>query len=113
MNGGSAKVRRGEYFGTNILIHKSLRWLRIAGEALAVATLILWIGDWGMFRVRSAHGDGLDSVQVQQYLGTPLKGSKVEYDFLGTAQVPCARSLFPHAGAEPCWWVRRHTTVWE
>lgn len=97
----------------NPLIRKSLAWLQILAEVLAVAVLLLWLGDWVVFRVRAAHGNGFQSIQVQEYLTTPLKGSKVEYDFLGTAMESCARSIFPHASAAPCWWVRRHTQVWE
>ena len=94
-----------------------MRWiLQMAGRAVLaamIAAIVLYAGDWAVFAVR-AHGDnGYDSVQVQQYLATGLKGNKTEFDFLGTAQVQCARALFPHGGANPCWWQRRHTQMWE
>jgi hypothetical protein len=66
-----------------------------------------------MLRVREVRGTAFDSVQVEEYLSTALKGNKQEYDYLGTAQVSCARALFPHGGAPACWWLRRHTTQWE
>ncbi len=81
--------------------------------AVLIAAMLLWVVDWAVFVVRAAHGNGYDQVQVQEFLSTALKGNKTEFDYLGTAQVSCARSLLPHAGASPCWWVRRHTTVWE
>ena len=78
-----------------------------------IAAIVLWASDWAIFTVRAAHGDGYETVQVEQYLSTALKGNKTEYDFLGTAQVNCARALFPHGGAAPCWWQRRHRQQWE
>ena len=81
--------------------------------SLLVAVLALWVGDWAVFRVQAARGHGYDSVQVEQYLATALKGNKEEYDYLGQTQVSCARALFPHGGTPPCWWQRRHHQQWE
>jgi hypothetical protein len=80
---------------------------------LVVGSVALWVVDWVVFTVRAAHGNGYDQVLVQEYLSTGLKGNKTEFDYLGTAQVSCARAVFPHGGANPCWWQRRHTTEWE
>jgi hypothetical protein len=94
-------------------VKKLLRWLGRGALTVAVAAIVLWVADWVVFSVRAAHGNGYATVQVQEYLSTALKGNKQEYDYLGTAQVNCARSLFPQGGAEPCWWQRKHTTIWE
>lgn len=90
-----------------------LRFLEQLAKILLVAAVLLWVADWAVFRVESARGRGFDTVEVQQFLGTALKGNKTEYDYEGTAEVNCARSLFPHGGAPACWWLRRHTTRWE
>ena len=90
-----------------------LNILEMAVKVLLVSAVVLWVGDWAVFRVRAARGTGFDSVQVQEFLSTALKGNKQEYDYMGTADVTCARALFPHGGAPACWWVRRHTTQWE
>jgi hypothetical protein len=87
--------------------------LEQAAKVLLVAAIVLWVSDWAVFRVRAARGTAFDSVQVDEYLSTALKGNKQEYDYLGTAQVNCARAIFPHGGAVACWWLRRHTTQWE
>jgi hypothetical protein len=83
----------------------------------AIASLILlallYAGDWLVLRYRVAHGTAFDSVEVDQFLATPLKGNKAEYDFVGSYQQPCARSIFPQQGKPACWWVRRHNAVWE
>ncbi|MGC2297418.1 MAG: hypothetical protein WA476_01360 [Acidobacteriaceae bacterium] len=90
-----------------------LEILEQTAKVMVVAAVLLWLTDWAVFRVRAARGTAFDSVQVEEYLSTALKGNKQEYDYMGTAQVSCARAVFPHAGAPACWWLRRHTTQWE
>lgn len=92
---------------------KLWRILEKAAMGAMVAAMLLWVGDWAVFAVRASHGNGYDSVQVEEYLSTALKGNKEEYDYLGTVEMNCARALFPHGGAQPCWWVRRHRKQWE
>jgi hypothetical protein len=87
-------------------IADALIWL------LAVA-LLLWLGDWTVWRIRVWRGGGYDTVQVNQILLIPLKNHKMEADAQSTADQPCARSIFPHGGDDPCWWLRRHATVWQ
>jgi hypothetical protein len=88
------------------LIADTLIWL------LAV-TLLLWLGDWTVWRIRVSRGGGYDTVQVNQILLIPLKNHKMEADAQSTADQPCARAIFPHGGDDPCWWLRRHATVWQ
>jgi hypothetical protein len=92
---------------------RTLAILEQLAKVILVVALVAWLADWAIFHVRAARGSGFDTVQVQQYLSTPLKGNKEEYDYMGTAQISCARALFPHGGMAACWWVRRHTTQWE
>jgi hypothetical protein len=87
-------------------IADALTWL------LAV-TLLLWLGDWTVWRIRVSRGGGYDTVQVNQILLIPLKNHKMEADAQSSADPPCARSIFPHGGDDPCWWLRRHATVWQ
>lgn len=94
-------------------MERILRILERTAIAGLAALLVLWAADWAVFAWRAAHGEAYAPVQVQEYLSTALKGNKNEYDYLGTTQVNCSRSLFPHGGANPCWWQRRHTQEWE
>ena len=94
--------------------------MRIVGEAakyLLITLAILYALDWTVFEVRRMRGSGMGSVAVDQFLATPLKGSKAEYDYLGTANQPCSRTLFPQYAASdwnpPCWWLVRHNTRWQ
>jgi hypothetical protein len=89
------------------------KYLGQAAVALLVLLILLYCGDWIVLRIRIARGTAFSSVEVDQFLATPLKGNKAEYDFLGSFQQPCARSIFPHAGNPACWWVQRHSSVWE
>lgn len=80
-----------------------------AAAVLLVALVGLYAGDWLVYRYRAAHGSVFDSVRVNQFMDVPLKNGKDEFDYTGSQQVGCVRSIFPWAGDEPCWWVRRHT----
>ncbi len=75
---------------------------------LMAALAALYAGDWLFYRYRVAHGTAFDAVKVNQFVAVPLKNGKNEYDYTGSQQVDCVRALFPWAGDEPCWWVRRH-----
>ena len=80
---------------------------------LLLAAILVYAGDWVTFHVRAARGTGYGTVQVEEFLSTPLKGAKTEYDYMGTTDMSCAQALFPHKGAPACWWLRRHRTQWE
>lgn len=80
---------------------------------LLVLFAMLYAGDWLVLRIRVTRGTAYGAVEVQQFLATSLKGDKTEYDFMGTAQVTCSRSIFPQKGNPACWWVERHKTQWQ
>ena len=77
---------------------------------LLAAVLLLWCGDWAVWHLRVRHGMGYSSVQVTQLLLTPLKNHRMKAEEQSTADQPCVRSLFPHNGEDPCWWLRRHAS---
>jgi hypothetical protein len=85
-------------------------WLRIV-QGLLTVLVVLYAGDWIALRVR-AQTQASSSVQVEQFLRTPLKGQKEEFDYMGTVAQPCVRSLFPHSSQTPCWWLERHKIQW-
>jgi hypothetical protein len=94
--------------------------VRVLGEAskyLLITFAILYALDWTVFEVRHMSGGGMGTVMVEQYLSTNLKGNKAEYDYLGTANQSCSRTLFPQYAASawnsPCWWLERHKTSWQ
>jgi hypothetical protein len=90
-----------------------LKRLAQAVLVLAVLLALVYAGDWAVLRVRLSRGTAYSEVEVNQFLASPLKGNKVEYDWMGTAEQQCSRSLFPQAGNPACWWLKRHATQWE
>jgi hypothetical protein len=76
-----------------------------------IALPVVYAGDWLQYRYRLAYKTAFDAVTVNQFITVPLKIGRNEYDYAGSQQVPCVNALFPWAGDDPCWWVRRHTDV--
>lgn len=91
---------------------KMVRWFRSAALVLVIVLLVGYLADAAVLQMRVRHGTGYRVIQVDQFLNTPLKGQKEEYDLAGQTQVTCARSLFPQLGYQPCWWVERHREQW-
>ena len=81
------------------------RWLPRIAVVLVAAFVAIYLGDWAIFRLRGAPAS---KVTVNQFQTVPLKGNKLEYDYLGSMDVPCSVSLFPQAGLSPCWQLRRN-----
>jgi hypothetical protein len=81
------------------------RWLLRVIVVLMAGFVVIYIGDWVIFKLR---GSPMSKVTVSQFQTVPLKGTKVEYDYLGTSDVPCSQSLFPQGGQSPCWQLRRN-----
>jgi hypothetical protein len=91
-------------------------WMRRLGWALVALLVLLgllYVGDWVVLRGRVSHGTAFRVISVNQFLATPLKGNKVEYDLMGTVPVTCSRSIFPQQGNPACWWLEKHTSQWE
>jgi hypothetical protein len=89
----------------------------VAAKSLVIAAMILYLGDLIVFHIRQARGSGMGKIPVEQYLATPLKGSKAEYDYMGTEDESCGHALFPqYAGSSwnpPCWWLQHHNQRWQ
>lgn len=81
------------------------RWLLRIVVVLVAGFVTVYGGDWAVFKLR---GSPQSTVTVSRYLTVPLKGNKLEFDYLGTSDVACSISLFPQAGQSPCWHLRRN-----
>ena len=88
------------------LLARSLKYVLLGA-------VVVYFADWAALGFRMAHHSGLGSVTVSQYLATPLKGHKEEYDYLGSVDQPCVKSIFPHNSDQPCWWLERHKDQWQ
>lgn len=93
-----------------------MRYLGKAVQYMLIAVALLYAIDWAVFEVRLSRGAGLQTVSVDQFLSTPLKGQKTEYDYLGSGPESCASAAFPQYAASqwnpPCWWLKRHNVSW-
>jgi hypothetical protein len=73
---------------------------------------ILHAADYLYLRARMLHpkpADPFESLTALRVLAIPEKNGKTEYEV--DAQNPqrtvtCVRSLFPHSGYSPCWYVK-------
>jgi hypothetical protein len=81
--------------------------------SLAVVVAVLYLGDWAVWKAKSASGGGVGSVVVNRVVVAPEKGNREEYFADGTSTVSCSQSLFPWTGAGACWYVERHRTIEE
>jgi hypothetical protein len=81
------------------------RWLKRVVVVLVAGFVATYGGDWAIYKLR---GSPTSTVSVNRFMSVPLKGNKIEYDYVGTADVPCSVSLFPQAGQSPCWRLRRN-----
>jgi hypothetical protein len=83
--------------------------LRIVA-ALVLLALLTYAGDYLVLRYRMANGRSqFSSVSIHAYYAIHEKNGRTEYDFAQPETEVCVRSLFPHLGYSPCWYVNRHT----
>lgn len=78
---------------------------------LLVLVAALYVADYAWLRLRLARNQSaaFDTVSVDVVYEVPQKGNKAEYLPQGVQNQTCVRSLFPHLGDQPCWYLRRHT----
>ena len=73
---------------------------------LGVAALLLcafYAADYLLARMRGPNA--LGTVQVQPYYAVPLKDGKTEFMMLDPETRTCVKSLLPHFGYSPCWYL--------
>ena len=71
----------------------------------------LYVGDYLSARYRIPDDrQTLGSVQVKTLYAVRQKSGRIEYSLGDTETEPCVRSLFPHLGYIPCWYLGRHAT---
>jgi len=87
------------------LIRFLVRWLFRVLMVLAAGFVVVYVGDWGVYRLR---GGPQSKVSVNRYVAIPEKGRKTEFDYLGTTDEPCAMALFAQGGLSPCWQLRQN-----
>jgi len=79
------------------------------GILLLLAGLV-YAGDflWLRYRIPRSR-DAFGTVMVRSVYVIHEKNGKTQYQFTPPGPQQCVRSLFPHLGYSPCWYVSRHT----
>lgn len=78
--------------------------------AAALLICLVYAGDYLSVRFRIAKGNAFAAVQVQRYYSVMKKDGKPDFYFDQPQNQTCVRSLFPHLGYTPCWYLSRHKT---
>ena len=85
------------------------RFLIAAAITLAFLA-ILYAGDYGMVRYKiPRRRSPFGQVVVQPFYVIHQKNGKIDYEMGDPETDVCVRSLFPHMGYSPCWYLGRHT----
>jgi hypothetical protein len=88
---------------------------------VVAALTIFYVGDYAYLRLRilrNSQAAVLGNVEVHRYDAVKQKNGKVQYYAEDPVTQTCVRSLFPHLGYTPCWYLNRHhiqhipITVW-
>lgn len=83
------------------------RILVVAGSMLC----LIYAGDYTSVRFRIPKGRvPFGTVQVQRYYSVTKKNGEPDFYFNPPQDQACVRSLFPHLGYTPCWYLERHKT---
>jgi hypothetical protein len=73
-------------------------------------SFLVYCGDYLSVWYRAQSGrDPYATVAIHPYYAIHEKNGRTEYDFAQPQTEMCVRSLFPHSGYRPCWYVNRHT----
>jgi hypothetical protein len=85
----------------------------VVGTVVALA--VVYVGDLLWVRLRMAYpkaGGAFASVRMERLYAIPQKSGKTEHEFdvrQPEVVTPCVRSLLPHMGYSPCWYLRRNS----
>lgn len=83
--------------------------LRRVIVSVVLAVAILYTADYLLLRYRVAtNHNPYGTVTVQPYYAVPRKDHKTEFLFDDPQEQTCVRSLFPHWGDSPCWYLNRN-----
>lgn len=87
-----------------------LRRIFLGVVLFILGTAMLTFGiDFGLFRLRVASNrEPYGSVVVSHYYAVLQKSGKTQFIFDPPAPQTCVNALYPHAGMQPCWYLRRH-----
>ncbi len=84
--------------------------LQIILVALIAAIVVAYAGDYLSVRYRMAQNKGddpLETIKIEPTYAIPHKNGSAEIVIGDAESETCVRSLFPHMGFAPCWYLKR------
>ena len=77
--------------------------------ALVALMCLSYLTDLAVLRWRfNTKRDPVQTVTIKPYFAVPRKDGRTEFMADDPKEESCVNSLFPHAGASPCWYLQRH-----
>jgi hypothetical protein len=76
---------------------------------LVASAAVIYVADDLSLRFRIPDREPLGSVTVRRYYALHKSKQKTNFMFAEPEAQTCVRSLFPHFGYPPCWYLRRRT----
>lgn len=89
--------------------------MKRATTLLIAVLAAVYAGDYATLRLRMAFprlGQAIGTVQMDRMFAIQLKSGKIEYEMDAQnpeVTLPCVRSLLPHLGYQPCWYLHRNS----
>jgi len=77
---------------------------------LLVLAAITFVGDYLWLRIRMLNqkpGNPFDSVHLERVIAIQKKSGLYDISPAPPEDRPCVRSIYPHVGLDPCWYVKR------
>ena len=84
--------------------------LKKAVIGAVIVFALIYVIDFAQVHVRLAGknpGSVFGTVRMQAFYAIPHKDGKAEFMFGDPVDQPCVHALFPQAGRQPCWYIRR------
>jgi hypothetical protein len=91
-------------------IHSSQFRLRLFMLVLLCSGIYLSDYLYARYRIAKKQ-DPFGVVNIRSYYAIPLKSGKTELVFQEPENQVCVKSLFPHFGYSPCWYVKRRNVI--
>jgi hypothetical protein len=83
------------------------RAIRIVLPAAAGLVALIYVGDYLSLTFQIPKRAQFGTVRMQPYLAVPRKDGRTEFLLDDPFDQTCVRSLFPHFGESPCWYLER------
>ena len=89
-----------------MLRHRMYRYLKYGLPAVIVLAGVTYLADGLYLHYR---GTPTSDMRVDSMYKMTNRWNEVEYSVGSTGTQRCVKSLYPHGGYSPCWYLTRHT----